>query len=121
MTQEQLSTLPDEARIPTELLIERLQSIPSLKIINSGLSESGGIAFFFENMKGDLRMTADIEIEADGTVTASVIPYVNTDDGYDVFQSETEPIELWDVEEPPPFEETIRIISDRFGLTPPDA
>jgi hypothetical protein len=116
MTKEQIAQLPDDVRIPTELLLDRLDSIPSLKIINSALSEDGGIAFYFEEEKGELKMTADIEIDSDGTITASVIPYINLGDGYDVFQSEDEPIELWDVEEPPPFDETIRHIHERFNI-----
>lgn len=113
---DQIAKLSDDVRIPTELLLDRLEAIQSLKIINSALSEDGGIAFYFESEKGGLKMTADIEIDGDGTITASVIPYINQGDGYDVFQSEEEPIELWDVEEPPPFDETIRHIHERFDI-----
>lgn len=115
LNKEQLTQLSDTVRIPTELLLDRLELIPGFKIIASALSEEGGIAFFFEEQKNDLKMTADIEIHSDGTASASVIPYIKLSDGHDVYQSEEEPIELWDIEEPPPFEETIRHIHERFG------
>lgn len=117
MNKEQLSNLSDDVRIPTEILLSHLRSITSLPINNTAVSEDGGIAFLFSADRSDgLRMTADIEIYGDGTVSASVIPYAAGADGLDVFQSEDEPIELWDIEEEPPFEETIRHIHERFGL-----
>ncbi len=119
MTKEQLSTLSDEVRIPTELLLDNLRSIKDLPIINAALSDSGGVAFFFRNQREDgLVLTADIEIDGDGSVTASIIPYADGNEGLDVFQSEAEPIELWDIEEEPPFDETVRRIKER--LTFPD-
>lgn len=116
MTKEQLSSLSDTVRIPAELLIQRLLSTPTLSVKSTALSEEGGIAFFFEEEKDGLKITADIEIHPEGEVSASVIPFIQGPDGWDVFQSEDEPIDLWDVEEEPPFEETISLICQRFGL-----
>ena len=120
MTKEQLSTLTDDVRIPTELLLERLVEL-KFPPNSAALSEDSGIAFFFESLNRGLRITADIEIHGDGSVSASIIPYISGPDGYDIYQSEEDPLELWDVEEPPPFEETIRYIGERLGrpLTPP--
>ena len=117
MSQEQFSSLSDDVRIPAELLTQRLEFSLSLKPKGRAISDDGGIAFFFEAEKEGLKMTADIEIYADGSVSASVIPYIHTPEGWDIYQSEEEPIELWDVEEEPPFEETIALIHQRFGIT----
>lgn len=116
MTKEQLSNLSDDVRIPTELLLERLLDLGDLlPIRKTAISEDGGIAFFFSETRADgLTLTADIEIYADGTVSASVIPYSTEAEGLDVFQSSAEPVELWDIEEEPPFEETIRYIQERL-------
>ena len=113
MTKEQLSALTDDVRIPTELLFEKLLEV-TLSPKSTAVSEDGGIAFFFEHDTRGLRMTADIEIHGDGSISASIIPYLLGHDGYDVYQSEEDPLELWDVEEPPPFDETIRYICDRL-------
>lgn len=117
MTKEQLSNLSDDVRIPTEILLERLRTITSLPIRKAAISEDNGIAFFFsEALPSGLTMTADIEIHSDGTISASVIPYTLTPEGLDVYNAEAEPVELWDIEEEPPFEETIRHIHERMGL-----
>jgi len=114
MTKEQLAQLTDDVRIPTELLLERLKEL-ALSPQSAAISPDGGIAFFFETVKEpDLKLTADIEIYADGTISASVIPFIHTPDGYDTYVDESEPIDLWDVEEPPPFDETIRLIQNRL-------
>lgn len=119
MTKEQLSQLADDVRIPTEVLLDRLRSVPQLPLIKTAISEDDGIAFFFSHPRPDgITITADIEIDADGTVTASVIPYQLLAEGNDVYQSEEEPIELWDVEEEPPYDGTIDHILERFGLPP---
>jgi hypothetical protein len=117
MNKEQLSQLSDDVRIPTEILLERLKTLTDLPVRKTATSDEGGVAFFFSEPREDgLLLTADIEIYADGSISASVIPYLMTNEGLDVFQSEEEPIELWDIEEEPPFEETIRHISERLGL-----
>ena len=114
MTKEQLSNLSDDVRIPTEILLDRVKGFETYRKV--AVSEEGGIAFFFSDERIDgLTITADIEIYADGTVSASVIPYRAGPDGLELFQSEDEPIELWDVEEEPPYEESIRLIHDRLG------
>ena len=120
MTKEQLSTLNDDVRIPVELLFERLKEINYLPK-STAISEDGGIAFFFEEDTRGLKVTADIEIHGDGAISASVIPYLLGPECHDVYQSEEDPLELWDVEEPPPFDETIRYICKRLDhpLTPP--
>ena len=117
MTKEQLTQLTDDVRIPTEILLEKLRSSTTLPIQKTAATPDGGIAFFFSRKRDDeITMTADIEIYPDGSASASVIPYVTTNEGQDVFQSEFEPIELWDIEEEPPFDETLRHIHERFGL-----
>lgn len=113
MTKEQLSELNDDVRIPTELLLERLEEIDLIPN-TTAISEEGGVAFLFESITRGLKITADIEIHCDGTISASVIPYFLGPDGYDTYQSEQDPLELWDVEEPPPFDETIRYICEKL-------
>lgn len=124
MTKEQLSQLVDEVRIPTEILLERLTEL-SMIPHDAAISDSGGIAFLFEATKGNLTMTADIEIDHDGTVTASVIPYVKTPAGLDVYVNKADPddnpIQVWEVEEPPPFDETILLIRQLLGLLPAES
>jgi hypothetical protein len=119
MTKEQLSSLPDDVRIPAELLLERLKEI-SLPVHDILLPEEGGIIFVFEGVTpANIVMTADVEIESDGTTSASIIPYYSPsgrEDDFTVFQSEETPIELWEIEEPPPFEETLSIIKDRLRI-----
>ena len=119
MTKEQLSSLPDDVRIPAELLLERVKEI-SLPVRDILLPDEGGITFVFEGVTpANIVMTADVEIEPDGTTSASIIPYYSptgNEDDFTVFQSEETPIELWEIEEPPPFEETLAIIKDRLRI-----
>lgn len=117
MTKSQFSAFPDDVRIPAEVLLDLLAEI-NLMPDSSALSPEGGIAFFFQRDKGALLMTADIEIHANGDVSASVIPYMTAPDGHDVFESEEEPIDLWEIEEPPPFHESLLRIQERLGLIP---
>jgi len=121
MTKEQLSLLPDEIRISVEILLERLKDFPLLPIRKTATSEDGGIAFFFSTPRPDgITITADIEIYGDGTVSASVIPSSDLSGELDVYETEEEPVELWDVEEEPPYEETIRYICTRMGIEIPE-
>ena len=91
MTKEHLAQLPDDVRIPTEILLERLKEL-SFPPQSAAISPEGGIAFFFEQVKEpDLKLTADIEIHSDGTISASVIPFLRTADGYDTYVDES----LW--------------------------
>lgn len=115
MTKDQLSNLPDDVRLPAEVLFDHLRGTP-LRPLSVALSDEGSVAFFFEHEADGIKITADIELFPDGTATASVIPYVKTDEGWDTFQSQAEPIDLWEIEEPPPFEETIALILGRFRI-----
>lgn len=116
MNKEHLAKLSDDVRIPAEEIFQYLKDIafPPKTI---ALSDGGGIALFWEAEKDDLLLTADIEIYHDGTVSASVIPYQSTKDGHVTAETEDEPIELWDIEEPPPYEESIRLIQSRLGIS----
>ncbi len=118
MNHQELLSLPDIVRLPYEVLRDRLTE---LKFPPAGiaLSPDGGLGVFFEAPKGDLKITADIEIDPDGSVTASVIPYTLGPDGHDVYNGQDEPIDLWDVEEEPPFEETLVHIRFRLGIEIP--
>lgn len=121
MTKEQLSQLPDDVRISAELVLEHLKTInfpPQTMAVN----EDGGLAIFFQTDYDGLVVTADLEIDKNGEITASVIPYVTGPEGHSVL-SDTErlkkhPIDLWDVNEPPPFEESFRHIRFRLGEAP---
>ena len=115
MTKDQLSSLPDDVRLPAEVLFDHLRGT-ALKPLTVALSDEGSVAFFFESEIDGIKITADIELFPDGIATASVIPYVKTDEGWDTYNSPDEPVELWEIEEPPPFEETIAIILARFGI-----
>lgn len=116
MTKDQLSNLPDDVRLPAEVLFDHLRGT-LLRPVSVALSDEGSVAFFFETAPEDgIKLTADIELFPDSTATASVIPYIITDEGWDTYQSQDEPIELWEIEEPPPFEETISLILSRFKL-----
>ncbi len=117
MTKEELTSLSDIVRIPLEVLLEQLPAT-KLRVKTSAISPDGGIALFFEAQKSGLLMTADIEIHEDGAVSASVIPYVEQSDGHHLFEDDQEPIDLWEVEEEPPFEETLNRIQTRLGLIP---
>ena len=116
MTKDQLSSLPDEIRLPAEVLFDHLRTT-ALKPAATAVSDEGSLAFFFESETDGIKVTADIELFPDGTATASVIPYVKTDAGWDTFQSPDEPVELWEIEEPPPFEETISLILTRLRIS----
>ena len=120
MNKEQLSGLSDDVRIPTEELRQYLKDTQFLPK-TLALSEDGGIAFFWEEEKNGLVMTADLEIYFDGTASASVIPYRKTNEGHITSETEEEPIELWDIEEAPPYEESLRMIQFRLGVTPAEA
>lgn len=117
MTKEQLSQLSDEVRIPTELFLDHLKRC-GLKVSSMAQSPEGGIAFFFENTVDDLLMTADIEIHADGEVSASIIPYQDTPSGHVVYPGTLhEPlIDLIEVQEEPPYEEVLNRIISRLSL-----
>jgi hypothetical protein len=117
MTKDQIALLPDDVRLPAELLFERLKEI---NLLPASVATDGadGLALFFEREVGGLKLTADIEIESDGTVSASVIPYILGPDGYDIFQDAAEPVDLWEIEEEPPFEESLTRIQSRLGLLP---
>jgi len=117
MTKEQLSNLSDIVRLPLEVLLSQLPET-KLHLKTAAVSTDGGVALFFEAEKAGLLMTADIEIHEDGAVSASVIPYVEQSDGHHIFESESEPIDLWEVEEAPPFEETLNRIQIRLGIIP---
>ena len=116
MTKDQLTSLPDDVRLPAEVLFDHLRET-SLKPLTVALSDEGSVAFFFETTAADgIKITADIELFPDGSATASVIPYTLTAEGWDTYHSPDEPVELWEIEEPPPFEETIAIILARFRI-----
>ncbi len=115
VTKEQLQQLVDDVRIPAEILLERLGEL-DLAPKTAAVGDDGSLALFFEKTISDVHLTADIEIEPNGTVSASIIPYIPGPDGLDIYQDPDEPIDLWEVEEPPPFEETLAIIRARFGL-----
>lgn len=116
MTKDQLANLPDDVRLPAEVLYDHLRGTP-LRPTSVALSDEGSVAFFFEHETDGIKMTADIELFPDGSATASVIPYVKTDEGWDTYQSPTEPIELWEIEEPPPFDESISLILARLRIS----
>jgi hypothetical protein len=115
ITKDQLAQLADDVRLPAELLFERLKELkfPPASVAANGAE---GLAVFFEREVGGLVMTADIEIESDGTISASIIPYLRGPDGLDLFQDPTEPIDIWEVEEEPPFEESLTRIRERLNL-----
>ena len=116
MNKEQISNLSDDVRIPLEELRQYLKDINFLPA-TIALSPEGGIALFWEAEKGEFKMTADIEIYPDGTASASVIPYVLTETGHVSAETEENPIEMWDIEEPPPYEESIKMIQFWLGVT----
>lgn len=115
MTKAQLTSLPDDTRIPAELLLDRLREM-KLAPKSTLADENGGVVFFFESQVDDVTMTADIEIEPSGTVSASIIPYVPGPDGLEIFQNLNEPVDLWEIEEPPPYEESLLRIVGRLQL-----
>ena len=117
MTKEQLTKLDDIVRIPAEEFRQHLIETAFLpKEILAG--DDGGIVFLFENTHDGIVFTADVEIEANGTVSASVIPYTSTPEGLELYCSEFEPVDVWEVEEEPPFEETLLRIRTRLYLVP---
>jgi len=126
MTKQQLSSLPDDVRIPAEIVFDylrRLNFFPG-NVIFTGLDRSG-IVLFFTRDQGDITITADVEIDENGTVTGSVIPMLNTPDGLKVVEDPDLlakfPIDYWDIEEVPPYEESFWHIRQRFGLVSPDS
>tara|TARA_R110000868_G_scaffold68695_2_gene203119 strand:+ start:3016 stop:3408 length:393 start_codon:yes stop_codon:yes gene_type:complete len=123
MTKEQLSKLPDVARIPAELLFEHLKSSHFMPD-NVFLTPEDGIVLLFSRIRENLTITADIEIDSAGTVTASIIPYANNTTGMMILEDpellKLFPIDYWDIEEEPPFEESLHHIRQRFGLASQD-
>jgi hypothetical protein len=83
MTKDQLSQLPDELRIPAEVLFDHLRTTP-LRPVTIALSDENSVAFFFEReTEPDLKITADIELFPDGIATASIIPFFKTAEGWE--------------------------------------
>jgi len=126
MTKQQLSSLPDDVRIPAEIVFDYLRRLNFLpeNVIITGLDRSG-IVLLFTRDRGDITITADVEIDKNGTVTGSVIPMVNTPDGLKVVEDPDLlakfPIDYWDIEEVPPYEESFWHIRQRFGLVAQDS
>ena len=124
MTKQQLSRLSDDVRIPAEIVFDYLRRLNFLPE-NVILPEVGGIVLFFTRDRGDITITADVEIDENGTVTGSVIPMLNTPDGLKVVEDPDLlakfPIDYWDIEEVPPYEESFWHIRQRFGLVAQDS
>ena len=126
MTREQLSGLSDDVRIPAEIVFEYLKSLNFFphNVIITGIDRSG-IVLLFTRDRGDITITADVEIDENGTVTGSVIPMLNTPDGLKVVEDPDLlakfPIDYWDIEEVPPYEESFWHIRQRFGLVSQDS
>lgn len=123
MTKQQLSTLPDDVRIPAEIVFDHLKWIHFLPQ-NVIMTQENGIVLLFSRERDGLTITADIEIGPDGSVTGSVIPLINSPEGAKILEDpellKKFPIDYWDIEEAPPFEESLWHIRQRFGLVAQD-
>ena len=102
--------LPDNIRSQGGVLLDYLvdNNLSPKRIVAS----NEGLVFFFRTTVGDLEITADIEFDSSGTISASVIPLK---DG-DVYTDTENILDLWEVEEPAPFESTVALIKERLQL-----
>lgn len=114
MSNTSLLALDDSIRIPAELLLAHLKEL-KLTPTQCRVSPEGSLMFLFETEKSNgVVLTADIEIEEGSVASASIIPYKRSEDGLEYLPDEAEPLDLWEIEEEPPYLETVQRIVDRF-------
>ena len=121
MNKEELQKVDDAIRAQGETLREHLKEV-GLEPKEIMVTEEGGLVFLFENPNyPGLHLTADIEFDPNGEITASVIPYKDSGAGLVVYSDPDEPVDLWDVEEEAPFQESVAIIKQRLTVKSTDS